>query len=91
MGGEWLFCDGNQNENISSNDHKIRTTLSPHVSFSPHSFVTRQKNGPSETNRYRSQPRVPSEGKCWVCFVFLQWERCLAAIMPPQCFVTQLA
>ncbi len=48
MGGEWLFCDARRNDYIGRNDHKIRTTLSPHVSFSPYSFVTRQKNKPPE-------------------------------------------
>ena len=49
MGGEWLFCDGNRNENTGRNDHKIRTTHSPHVPFSSNAFVAQQKHWPSET------------------------------------------
>ena len=51
MGGEWLICDVIQNDHKGRNDHKFWTTLSTHVSFSPHSFVTRQKNGPPEADR----------------------------------------
>ena len=53
MGGEWLFCDVIRNDYTGKNDHKIRTTRSPHVSFSSYSFVTRQKNKPSETEIHR--------------------------------------
>ena len=49
MGGEWLFCDVIRSDYIGRRDRKIWTTLSPHVSFSSYSFVTRQKNRPSET------------------------------------------
>ncbi len=39
MGGEWLFCDVKRYDRIRRNDHKIRTTLSPHVPFSSNTFV----------------------------------------------------
>ena len=48
MGGEWLFCDAKQNDYTGRNDHKIRTTLSPHVPFSSNTFVAKQKYWPPE-------------------------------------------
>ncbi len=39
MGGEWLFCDVSRIDYIGRNDHKIRTTPSPHVPFSSNTFV----------------------------------------------------